>query len=102
MRTVLKTQIKVDGPQRCARHCTDDEGGAISSGACEDVRSRKLRMQLTHRKLLQSKSIAAANDLRARLGEEVLRRNMSWDGDRSDLSRAFKTRRANRAWPNCA
>jgi len=32
---------------------------------------------MTHRKLPQSKSIATANDLRGRLGEEVLRRNMS-------------------------
>jgi hypothetical protein len=60
------------------------------------------RPYMTHRKLPQSKSIATANDLRARLGEEVLRRNMSWDGDRSDLSRDFPTRPVNHAWPNCA
>src|SRR5262249_31065318 len=26
-----------DGPQRCARHSTDDAGRALSTGACEDV-----------------------------------------------------------------
>src|SRR6185436_13598898 len=26
-----------DGPQRCARHRADDAGGALPSGACEDV-----------------------------------------------------------------
>src|SRR6201998_593588 len=26
-----------DRPQRCARHCSDDPGGAVSSGACEDA-----------------------------------------------------------------
>src|SRR3954470_11578246 len=25
-----------DGPQRCARYCTDDAGWALPSGACED------------------------------------------------------------------
>ena len=33
----------------------------------EDVRSQKLRMLLTHRKLLQSKAIAIDNDLRGTL-----------------------------------
>ena len=36
MRAVLKAQIN-NGPQRCARHSADDAGGALSSGACEDV-----------------------------------------------------------------
>src|SRR5664279_3575051 len=26
-----------DRPQRCTRDCADDAGGALSSGACEDV-----------------------------------------------------------------
>src|ERR1700704_3411162 len=26
-----------DGPQRCARYCADDAGGALPSGACEDT-----------------------------------------------------------------
>src|SRR5512147_550825 len=26
-----------DGSQRCARHGADDAGGALSSGACEDI-----------------------------------------------------------------
>src|SRR5215831_7346076 len=30
-------QVLTNGPQRCARHSADDAGGALSSGACEDV-----------------------------------------------------------------
>ena len=26
-----------DRPQRCTRYCADDAGGALSSGACEDI-----------------------------------------------------------------
>ena len=37
MQAVLKAQIKQDRPQRCTRHSADDAGGALSSGACEDV-----------------------------------------------------------------
>ncbi len=42
-------------------------GGTLSPGTCEDARSQKLRMLLTHRKLLQSKAIAIENDLRGTL-----------------------------------
>ena len=37
MQAVLKAQINKDRPQRCARHRADDAGGALPSGACEDV-----------------------------------------------------------------
>src|SRR5262249_8359341 len=37
MRAVLKGADQQDGPQRCARHSKDDAGGALSSGAREDV-----------------------------------------------------------------
>ena len=56
-----------DGPQRCTRHRTNDASGALPSGACKTLRSQKLRMLLTHRKLLQSKAIAIENDLRGTL-----------------------------------
>ena len=56
-----------DGPQRCARHRADYAGGALPPGACEALRSQKMRMLLTHRKLLQSKAIAIENDLRGTL-----------------------------------
>ncbi len=57
-----------DGSQRCARHGADDAGGDLSPGTCQDAtQSGKLRMLLTHRKLLQSKAISIDNDLRASL-----------------------------------
>jgi transposase len=66
MRAVLKAQInKTD--RNDARHSADDAGGALSPGSCEALRSQKLRMLLTHRKLLQAKAIAIENDLRATL-----------------------------------
>jgi hypothetical protein len=34
MQALLKAQIR---PQRCTRHRADDAGGALPSGACEDV-----------------------------------------------------------------
>src|SRR6516162_3384544 len=37
MRAMLKGADQQDRPQRCARHSTDDAGGALSSGACEDA-----------------------------------------------------------------
>ena len=37
------------------------------------IRSEKLRMLLTHRKLLQSKDIAVENDLRATCATSALR-----------------------------
>src|SRR4051794_3323628 len=42
------------------------------------VRSQKLRMLLTHRKLLQSKAIAIENDLRATLRNFGLKVGMGW------------------------
>src|ERR1035437_2751417 len=56
-----------DRPQRCTRDCADDAGGALSSVHVKTLRSQKLRMLLTHRKLLQSKAIAIDNDLRGTL-----------------------------------
>ena len=67
MRAVLKAQINKTDPQRCARHRADDAGGALSSGACEDITQSEAADALTHRKLLQSKAIAIENDLRATL-----------------------------------
>src|SRR5690349_23401333 len=50
-----------------ARHDADDAGGALPPVHVKTLRSQKLRMLLTHRKLLQSKAIAIENDLRATL-----------------------------------
>ena len=57
-----------DRPQRCARHRTDDAGRDFTDPVhVKTLRSQKLRMLLTHRKLLQSKAIAVDNDLRGTL-----------------------------------
>ena len=37
MRAMLKGADQQDRPQRCARLGTDDAGGALSPGACEDA-----------------------------------------------------------------
>ena len=37
MRAVSEGADQQDRPQRCPRHRADDAGGALSSGACEDV-----------------------------------------------------------------
>src|SRR4029453_15437640 len=54
-------------PQRCARHGADEGGRLFRPGHVKTLRSQKLRMLLTHRKLLQSKAIAIDNDLRGTL-----------------------------------
>jgi transposase len=54
-------------PQRCARHRADERAGLYRPVHVKTLRSQKLRMLLTHRKLLQSKAIAIENDLRATL-----------------------------------
>src|SRR3974390_525283 len=56
-----------DRPQRCAWHRPDDAGGLYRPVHVKTLRSQKLRMLLTHRKLLQSKAIAIENDLRGTL-----------------------------------
>jgi transposase len=45
------------------------------------LRSQKLRMLLTHRKLLQSKAIAIENDLRGTLRNFGLKRGACQAGD---------------------
>src|SRR5262249_3084741 len=67
MRAVLKAQINKTDRNDARGIAQMMRVGALSSGACEDVISQKLRMLLTHRKLLQSKAIAIENDLRATL-----------------------------------
>ena len=37
MQAVLKAQINQTDRKRCARYCADDAGGALPSGACEDI-----------------------------------------------------------------
>jgi transposase len=56
-----------DRSQRCPRHRPDDAVGLYRPVHVKTLRSQKLRMLLTHRKLLQSKAIAIENDLRVTL-----------------------------------
>ena len=56
-----------DRSQRCTRHGADDAGGLYRPVHVKTLRSQKLRMLLTHRKLLQSKAISIDNDLRGTL-----------------------------------
>jgi transposase len=56
-----------DGPQRRRWHGTDDAGELYRPVPAKTVRSQKLRMLLTHRKLLQSKAIAIETDPRRTL-----------------------------------
>src|SRR5437763_15271987 len=56
-----------DRSQRCARHRADDAVGLYRLVHVKTLRSQKLRMLLTHRKLLQAKAIAVENDLRGTL-----------------------------------
>ena len=66
MRAVLKAQInKTD--RNDARHGGYAGGLSYRPVHVKTLRSQKLRMLLTHRKLLQSKAIAIDNDLRATL-----------------------------------
>ena len=46
---------------------SNDAGGALPPGACEDVTQPETAQLLTHRKLPQSKAIAIDNDLRGTL-----------------------------------
>ena len=66
MQAVLKAQInKTD--RNDARGIAQMMRVGLSVGAVKTLRSQKLRMLLTHRKLLQSKAIDIENDLRGTL-----------------------------------
>src|ERR1700720_2504489 len=67
-----------DGSQRCARYGPDDAGGAYRPVHVKTLRSQKLRMLLTHRKLLQSKAIAIENDLRGTLRNFGVKVGVAW------------------------
>jgi transposase len=68
IRAVLQAQINKDGPQRCTRYRAQMmRAGLYRPVHVKTLRSQKLRMLLTHRKLLQSKAIAIENDIRSSL-----------------------------------
>jgi len=67
MRAALKAQINKTDRNDARGIRADDAGWAYRPVHVKTLRSQKLRMLLTHRKLLQSKAIAIENDLRATL-----------------------------------
>src|SRR3974377_500176 len=67
MRAVLKAQINKTDRNDARGIAQMMRGGVFRPGHVKTLRSQKLRMLLTHRKLLQAKAIAVENDLRATL-----------------------------------
>ena len=67
MRAALKAQINKTDRNDARGMAQMMRAGLYRPVHVKTVRSQKLRMQLTHRKLLQSKAIAIENDLRATL-----------------------------------
>jgi len=67
MRAVLKAQINKTDRTDARGIAQMMRAGLYRPVHVKTLRSQKLRMLLTHRKLLQSKAIAIENDLRATL-----------------------------------
>ena len=67
MRAVLKSQINKTDRNDARGIAQMMRAGLYRPVHVKTLRSQKLRMLLTHRKLLQSKAIAVENDLRATL-----------------------------------
>src|SRR3974390_33441 len=67
MRAVLRAQINKTDRNDARGIAQMMRAGLYRPGHVKTLRSQKLRMLLTHRKLLQSKAIAIENDLRATL-----------------------------------
>jgi len=67
MRAVLKAQINKTDRNDARGMAQMMRAGLYRAVHVKTIRSQKLRMLLTHRKLLQSKAIAIDNDLRATL-----------------------------------
>src|ERR1700721_4362270 len=67
MQAVLKAQINKTDRNDARGIAQMMRGGLYRPAHVKTLRSQKLRMLLTHRKLLQSKAIAIDNDLRGTL-----------------------------------
>ena len=68
MRAVLKAQVNKTDRNDARGIAQMMRAGLYRPVHVKTLRSQKLRMLLTHRKLLQAKAIAVENDLRATLG----------------------------------
>ena len=87
MRAVLKAQINKTDRNDARGIAQMMRVGLYRPVHVKTLRSQKLRMLLTHRKLLQAKAIAVENDLRATCATSALR-SARWG--RSNLRRALK------------
>ena len=76
MRAVLKAQINKTDRNDARGMAQMMRAGLYRPVHVKTLRSQKLRMLLTHRKLLQSKAIAVENDLRGTLRNFGLRVGM--------------------------
>ena len=83
MRAVLKAQINKTDRNDARGVAQMMRAGLYRPVHVKTLRSQKLRMLLTHRKLLQSKAIAIENDLRATLRNFGLKVGMA-DGEVRD------------------
>src|SRR5215207_3455972 len=95
MRAVLKAQINKTDRNDARGIAQMMRVGLYRTVHVKTLRSQKLRMLLTHRKLLQSKAIAIDNDLRATLRNFGLKVGMvgtvRFEARIKELSRTFPT-----------
>src|SRR5437879_6387966 len=81
MRAVLKAQINKTDRNDARGMAQMMRAGLYRPVHVKTLRSQKLRMLLTHRKLLQSKAIAIDNDLRGTLRNFGLKGGGGWNGE---------------------
>ena len=98
MQAVLKAQINKTDRNDARGIAQMMRVGLYRPVHVKTLRSQKLRMLLTHRKLLQSKAIAIENDLRGTLRNFGLKVGMvgkvKFEGRIKELARTFRT------WPS--
>ena len=80
MRAVLKAQINKTDRNDARGMAQMMRAGLYRPVHVKTLRSQKLRMLLTHRKLLQSKAISIDNDLRGTLRNFGLKVGVVWQG----------------------
>ena len=94
MRAVLKAQINKTDRNDARGIAQMMRAGLYRPVHVKTLRSQKLRMLLTHRKLLQSKAIAIENDLRG-----TLRNFGLWSGRPSSRRASASWLRTSPIWP---
>ena len=100
MRAVLKAQINKTDRNDARGMAQMMRAGLYRPVHVKTLRSQKLRMLLTHRKLLQSKAIAVENDLRGTLRNFGLKVGIV--GKRSSRRASRNWSRVTPIWPSCS